>query len=515
MSITDTIAAFDEYQQQRYEKQQALRDAGVEPYPRRSERTHDAQAAIAVLESQPEDGDGPAVVVAGRVVAIRRMGKASFLHIEDRSGRLQLYLRQDEVGTESYDRFKSLLDLGDFIEAHGPMFRTRTGEATVRVERWEMLAKALNQPPDKHHGLTDTEQRYRERYVDLFANPETRDLFVTRSRLTSIVRDYMEAQGFLEVETPILQPLYGGAAARPFVTHHNWAKRDLYLRIAPELFLKRLIVGGLERVFEIGRDFRNEGLSWKHNPEFTMLEAYQAYADYTDMMALVEGCWSHAARELLGTTVIQYDGHEIDVAPPWRRLTLRDAILQRTEIDIYEATTREALQAEIDAQGLEIDPKPTWGTLVDELFSETVEATLIQPTLILDYPFELSPFAKRTPHNPLLVERFEPFIGGMEIGNAFTEINDPLEQLERFLDQQRQRAAGDEETQPIDRDYINALMYGMPPTGGIGWGMDRMAMLFTNRPSIREVILFPTLRAAGDEAPDEPASGDEPESSVS
>lgn len=489
------IESFDEYQQQRYEKLLALRDNQIEPYPIDSERTHDSRAAVALMDGVAEGEEGPEVAVAGRIVAIRKMGKASFLHIEDRSGRIQLYLRKDEVGEESYARFKAALDLGDIISAAGPLFRTRTGEVTVRVTGWSLLAKALNQPPDKHHGLTDTEQRYRERYVDLLANDEIRELFITRSRITSLVRRFLEDRGFIEVETPVLQSLYGGAAAKAFTTHHEWAKRDLYLRISLELHLKRLIVGGLERVFEIGRNFRNEGLSWKHNPEFTMLEAYQAYADFRDMMELLESCWVSVAQALNGRLTLDFDGHTIDLAPPWPRHTMRNLVLSESGIDLYAAHTLPLLRAAIAAQGLRIDPQPTWGKLVDELFSTVVEPKLIQPTFVMEYPYELSPFAKQLPDNPNFVERFEMFVGGMEVANAFSELNDPLEQLERFLDQQRQREAGDEETTPIDLDFINALMYGMPPTGGIGWGMDRMAMLFTGQRNIREVILFPTLRA--------------------
>ncbi len=489
---------FNEYQQNRYEKLLALRAAGQEPFPLRSTRSHSSQEAIAALGATEEGGAAPTVAVAGRVVAIRIMGKAAFLQIEDRAGRLQLYLKRDLLGEEAFNRFKQMVDLGDFLQASGNMFYTRTAEATVEVQQWAMLAKAINQPPEKWHGLSDPEQRYRERYVDLMSNAEVRQLFIRRSRLTSLVRQFLEGQGFIEVETPILQPLYGGAAARPFVTHHNWAKRDLYLRIADELYLKRLIVGGLERVFEIGKDFRNEGLSWKHNPEFTMLEAYQAFADYHDMMALVEGCWSFVAQALDGVPLLHFGEHEIDLTPPWRRVTMRDAILERTGVDIYQADTLATLQDAIQAQGLKVDRKPTWGKQIDELFSETVEPHLIQPTFILDYPYELSPFAKQKPDNPKIVERFEVFIGGMECGNAFTELNDPLEQLARFRDQQRQAEAGDEETQPIDEDFIHALMYGMPPTGGIGWGMDRMAMLFTNQRTIREVILFPQLRESSE-----------------
>lgn len=489
---------FNEYQQTRYEKMQALREQGIEPFPPRSERTHTSRAAREALEAAT-DGESPAVVVAGRVVGIRIMGKATFAHLEDGAGRIQIFLKRDTLGEEAYNRFRRLVDLGDFVEARGTMFFTRTEEPTVDVREWTMLAKALNQPPEKWHGLSDTEQRYRERYADLMANPEVREIFVKRAQITSLTRRYLEGLGFIEVETPILQPLYGGGAATPFVTHHNWARRDLYLRIADELYLKRVLVGGLERVYEIGKDFRNEGVSFKHNPEFTMIEAYQAYADYRDMMELAEGCWSTVCREVHGTTVIPFGEQQIDLAAPWPRVTMRDAILERAGVDIYEADTLERLREAIRDQRLRIEPKPTWGKQVDELFSETVEPHLIQPVFIVDYPRELSPLAKQKPDNPKIVERFEFFIGGAERGNAFTELNDPLEQYERFAEQQQQYGAGDTEAHPVDLDYVNALMYGMPPTGGIGWGMDRMAMLLTNRHSIREVILFPQLRQGAEE----------------
>ncbi|MBA3533381.1 MAG: lysine--tRNA ligase, partial [Ardenticatenales bacterium] len=485
---------FNEYQRVRYEKMMALREQGIDPYPPRVDRTHSSQEAIAALHDTPEGTEPARVTIVGRVMAIRIMGKAAFAHLEDGVGRIQLYLRRDGMGEEGYNQFKKLVDLGDFIQATGTMFYTRTQEPTVEAESWTMLAKALNQPPEKWHGLSDIEQRYRERYTDLMSNSEIRDIFIMRARITSLVRRFLEDRGFLEMETPILQPLYGGAAARPFVTHHHWAKRDLYLRIADELYLKRLLVGGLERVFEIGKDFRNEGVSFKHNPEFTMMEVYQAYADYRDMMELAEGCWSFVCQAVHGTTQIPFGEHIIDLAPPWPRISLRDAILERTGVDLYEAETLETLQAAIQAKGLRLERKPTWGKQVDELFSASVEPHLIQPTFIVDYPYDLSPLAKQKADNPRLVERFELFIAGMEFANAFTELNDPLEQIRRFQGQESQASAGDDETQPMDEDFINALMYGMPPTGGMGWGMDRMIMVLTNQHSIREVILFPQLR---------------------
>lgn len=494
-------STFNEYQQQRYEKLQKLREQGIDPYPPRAHRTHLSSEAIAALETaeaNEEETAGP-VTVGGRLVAIRVMGKASFAHIEDAAGRLQLYFKRDIIGEESYSRFKQMLDLGDFILAEGSLFRTRTGEATVEVHDWQIVSKALNPPPSKWHGVTDPEIRYRQRYVDLMANSEVRRIFILRSRMVSAIRCFMEGRGFIEVETPVLQPLYGGAAAEPFVTHHNWAKRDLYLRISDELYLKRLLVGGLERVFEIGKDFRNEGVSFKHNPEFTMLEAYQAFADYHDMMELAESCWYTVAQEVLGSPVIQYQGHAIDLTPPWKRLSMHTAILDQTGIDLDTVPTLEALRAAIRERGLAVDPAPTWGKQVDKLFSAFVEPTLIQPTFIVDYPLELSPLAKRKPEKPGWVERFEGFVGGVEAMNAFTELNDPLDQEQRFLDMAQAFKAGDTEAHPLDEDFVNALMYGMPPTGGIGWGIDRMAMIFLDQPNIREVILFPQLRAAQDD----------------
>ncbi len=485
---------FNEYQRTRFQKVLELRAQGIDPYPPRVSRTHTSQEAIAAFEQAEGTGETVHVTVAGRLVAWREMGKITFAHIEDGAGRLQLFFQLSTLGEEPYRAARKYLDLGDFVEVSGEMFRTRTGEPTVRVAKWRLLAKALNPPPEKWHGLTDVEQRYRHRYVDLMSNPEVRRVFVIRSKILRAIRDFLDARGYVEVETPILQPVYGGAEARPFITHHNWAKRDLYLRIATELYLKRLLVGGFERVYEIGKDFRNEGISTKHNPEFTVIEAYQAYGDYTDMMELAETCWATVAEEVLGSTTITFQGHTIDLTPPWRRITMREAILGQTGIDIERADTLEALRAAVAERSLRVDPKPTWGKLVDELFSEYVEPTLIEPTFVVDYPREISPLAKQKPDNPNIVERFEFFIGGLELGNAFTELNDPVEQLERFRDQQRQRAAGDEEAHPIDEDFINALMYGMPPTGGIGWGIDRMTMLYTDRASIREVILFPQLR---------------------
>jgi lysyl-tRNA synthetase class 2 len=365
----------------------------------------------------------------------------------------------------------------------------------LKVTKLNLLAKSLRPLPEKWHGLKDVEIRYRQRYLDLIVNERARDIFITRSRIISALRRFMDDQGFIEVETPVLQPIYGGAMARPFTTYYHALDQEVFLRIADELYLKRLIVGGLDRVYEICKDFRNEGVSSQHNPEFTQLEVYQAYADYRDMMTLAEDAFSHVAQEVLGTARISYQGHAIDLTPPWRRLPMRDAIVQETGIDIEQAVTLDLLRQHVEAKGLDVDHQPTHGTLVDGIFSEYVEPKLIQPTFVVDYPLEISPFAKKKPDKPHLVERFEFFIGGLELGNAFSELNDPLDQRERFVAQRKQWEAGDEEAHPMDEDYIRALEYGMPPTGGMGWGIDRMVMLFTDQSSIREVILFPHLRS--------------------
>ena len=490
-----------DHERQRRLKLERLRQAGIDPYPPRCRRTHTTQQALAAFEAGTLTGNEE-IAIVGRLVSIRVMGRSTFAHVEDGTGRLQIYLRQDEVGDEAYTLFKQAFDLGDFVEATGTLFRTRTGEVTVHVRQFRMLAKAIRPLPvvkEKdgvvYDAFTDKEARYRERYVDLNVNPHVREIFRTRARIIQAIREFLDARGFLEVETPILQPVYGGAAARPFITHHNQLHQDLYLRISFELYLKRLIVGGYEKVYEIGRDFRNEGVSFKHNPEFTMLEFYAAYLDYRAVMDLCEEMVSTVAREVLGTTVITYEGHTIDLAPPWRRMTLREAILQASGIDYTQYPTAEALYGALRAAGIPAEPGQTWGKLVDkELLSGLVEPNLIQPTILYDYPRDISPLAKAKPDDPTHVERFEAFVGGMEIANAFSELNDPLDQEQRFLEMRRLYRAEDEEAHPMDEDYIRAMMYGMPPNGGFGLGIDRLVMLFTDRPSIREVILFPHLR---------------------
>ena len=490
------MAELTELERQRLQKLERIRARGIDPYPPRVERTHttaEAIAAFEAIETAGEDTPVP-VKVVGRIRSVRDMGKSVFAHIEDGSGKLQIYLRRDVVGEEALRFFKKDFDIGDFIGVSGDMFRTRTGEVTVKVQDFQMLAKALHPLPEKWHGLRDVEIRYRQRYVDLIVNEEVRRIFVTRAHIVSAIRRFLDERGFLEVETPILQPIYGGAAARPFTTYHNQLKQHLYLRISFELYLKRLIVGGYERVYEIGRDFRNEGVSYKHNPEFTQLEFYQAYADYNEVMDLAEEMISTVAQEVLGTTRITYQGHEIDLSPPWPRIPLRQAVLERTGIDYEAYSDAESLYRAVLDLGGRPEPKATRGKLIDYLISAYVEPELIQPTFLIDYPVEISPLAKKKPGDPNTVERFEGFIGGMEICNAFTELNDPIDQEERFIAQRRAYEAGDEEAHQMDEDFLLALRYGMPPTGGFGMGIDRLTMLFTGQSSIREVILFPHLR---------------------
>ena len=475
-------------EEDRRAKLRQLRNEGVEPYPHRFEGV--------VLNSvvrgeqhgiEPGQETDVAYRVAGRLAARRGHGGAAFLDLVDRSGRIQVHARRDLLGEQSFERLVSL-DLGDLIGVDGTAFATKRGELTLRASDWALLAKSLRAPPDKYHGLEDVETRYRHRELDLIANEEVRELFVLRTRVVSAIRRWLDERGFLEVETPILQPLYGGALSRPFVTHHNALDRDLYLRIADELYLKRLIVGGLERVYEIGKDFRNEGISHKHNPEFTMLEWYEAYADYNDVARELEELVSYVAGE------VGYDG-PIDFSPPWRRLTLRQAILEQTGVDVLELRDREALVAAAREKGIPLDPEETWPRLVDQLLSKQVEPRIDQPTFVFDYPREMSPFAKDHPSEPGLVERFECFAAGIEFSNAFSELNDPDEQRARFEAQAREQAAGDEETQPYDEDFVRALEQGMPPTGGVGVGIDRLVMILSGRSSLREVLLFPTMRS--------------------
>ena len=481
----------------RIEKLEALRAAGIDPYPTRSERDHTAAEALERFDELQDT----TITLAGRLMQLREMGKAAFAHIEDGSGRIQIYIKRDVVGDEAFALLKKL-DLSDIIEATGTLFVTRTGEKTLNVERYRLLAKSLAPLPAKGAEgalkLSDDETRYRRRYLDLIANRETElPIFVARGKILAAMRDFLNARGFLEVETPILQPLFGGASARPFVTHHNTLDRDLYLRIALELYLKRLIVGGIERVYEIGRNFRNEGIDRSHNPEFTMMELYQAYADYEAMMHLVEELYSYIAEKTLGSMKFSYLGVDLDLTPPWQRISLREAIAGHAGIDFEQYPTRDELAKAMRAKGYEVDPKLGRGKLIDALQGVVVKgegAKIKGPVFLYDYPVDLLPLAKRKPGAPDIVEAFQAYAGGLELGKAFTELNDPLDQRARFEDQARQHAGGDEETQALDEDFIEALEVGMPPTGGFGGGIDRLTMLLTDQSSIREVILFPTLR---------------------
>jgi lysyl-tRNA synthetase, class II len=476
---------------ERREKLARLRDSGIEPFPHSFEGRTEITAVRAAhegLAAGEETADR--YRVAGRVAARRGHGKAAFLDLVDGSGRIQLHARADVIGAESFEVLIGL-DLGDVIGAEGTVFATKRGELSLRVEEWTYLAKSLRPPPDKYHGLEDVETRYRRRELDLIANPEVRELFAKRTASISAIREWLDAEGFVEVETPVLQPLYGGALARPFVTRHNALDRTLYLRIATELYLKRCIVGGIDRVYELGKDFRNEGIDHTHNPEFTMVEWYEAYADYTDAADRVERLVAHVAERVLGTTKVEREGTEIDLAPPWRRVTLRDAIRERTGLDIVERPSREELAG---ALGREPESAEGWGKLVDGVLSKLVEPTLIQPTFVMDYPVELSPFAKRHRSIDGLVERWEPFVGGIEIGNAFTEVNDPDEQRRRFDQQAEELRRGDEDAQPFDEAFIEALEQGMPPTAGVGLGIDRLVMILAGARNLREVMLFPTMR---------------------
>ena len=485
--MSDRADGGDELLATRRRKLESLRDAGIDPFPHEFDGVEPiaaVRAAHAGLE--PGDETDARHRVAGRLAARRGQGKMAFLDLVDRSGRIQLQARVDELGSDGMERLLGL-DLGDLIGVDGTAFSSRRGELTLRVLDFALLAKSLRAPPEKHHGLTDVETRFRRRELDLIANEEARELFITRARVISAVRRFLDAEGFIEVETPVLQPLYGGALARPFTTHHNALDREFFLRIATELYLKRLIVGGLERVYELGKDFRNEGVDSTHNPEFTMLEWYEAYADYEDIASRCERLVAYAAAEA------GYQG-EIDLTPPWRRERLVDAIRGRTGIDIMEDREPDQLAAAMAARGLATPPDDTWPQLVDELLSKHVEPTLIEPTFLMDYPVELSPFAKRHRSVEGLVERFEAYIGGLEIANAFTELNDPEEQRRRFEEQRVLAGAGDEETQPYDEAFLEALEQGMPPTGGIGIGIDRLVMVITGKRSIREVVLFPAMR---------------------
>ena len=486
----------EELFQVRLQKLERLRLAGVDPYPAHYHPSHTCDGAVRAL-NRAEDARGPgaktrAASVAGRIATVRGMGRAAFLHLQDGTGSLQVHLRQDILG-DAYGLLKNL-DLGDFLGARGPLFRTRTGEPTVEAREVTLLSKALRSPPDKWYGLRDQEQRYRQREVDLLSSEESRRQFVLRSRTVATVRRFLSGRRFIEVETPVLVPVAAGAMAQPFVTQHNALSRTLYLRIATELYLKRCIIGGLDRVFEIGRVFRNEGLDARHNPEYSMLESYQAYADYGDVMEMLESMVFACAQEVLGTAEVQWGDETIDFTPPWPRVNLRQAILDHTGVDIEAVPDAPSLADAMRRLGIAVTQEASWGRLVDKLISDAVEPTLIQPTFLVDYPKEMSPLAKEKPGAPRYVERFEAFAGGMEVANAFSELNDPREQRLRFYQQEEFRHLhAEEDFDRLDEEFLTALEYGMPPTGGLGVGIDRLVMLFTNKHSIREVLLFPHL----------------------
>ncbi|MDE3840565.1 lysine--tRNA ligase [Bacillus methanolicus] len=480
----------------RRDKMNQLREKGLDPFGKRFERTHHAQELINTygdLEKEEIEAKNVSVTIAGRIMTKRGKGKAGFAHIQDLTGQIQIYVRLDTVGVEQYEIF-NMADLGDIVGVTGTLFKTKVGELSVKVESFILLTKSLRPLPEKFHGLKDVEQRYRQRYLDLIMNNESKDTFITRSRIIQSMRRYLDDHGYLEVETPMMHAIAGGASARPFITHHNALDMPLYMRIAIELHLKRLIVGGLEKVYEIGRVFRNEGVSTRHNPEFTMIELYEAYADYRDIMKLTENLIAHIAQEVLGTTTIQYGEHEVELKPEWKRLHMVDAIKEYTGVDFWKEMSTEEARALAKEHNVEIDDHMLFGHIVNEFFEQKVEDKLIQPTFIYGHPVEISPLAKKNDEDPRFTDRFELFIVGREHANAFTELNDPIDQRERFEAQLKEREQGNDEAHMMDDDFIEALEYGMPPTGGLGIGIDRLVMLLTNSPSIRDVLLFPLMR---------------------
>lgn len=485
-----------EQERVRRDKLQTLRELGVQPYAGKFERTHRASEIHAQydhIEASELETKAHEVRIAGRLMSKRRQGKAGFMHLQDMSGRIQVYVRQDHVGENAYEVYK-LADLGDIIGVVGTVFKTKTGETTVLASEFVLLTKSLKPLPEKFHGLKDIELRYRKRYLDLIMNPEVMQTFLTRSEMIRTMRHYLDAQGYIEVETPTLQSIPGGAAARPFITHHNALDMDMYLRIAIELYLKRLIVGGIEKVYEIGRVYRNEGVSTKHNPEFTMLELYAAYTDYHDMMDLTEQLFVHLAEKIKGTLTITYQGQIVDLTPPWRRVHMVDLIREVTGVDFWPEMQLEAARKLAYAHGVEISETMTVGHIINEFFEQKVEATLLHPTFVYGHPVEISPLAKKHANDPRFTDRFELFIVGREHANAFSELSDPLDQRERFYAQLKEREQGNEEAHRMDEDFLEALEIGMPPTGGLGIGIDRLVMLFVDAPSIRDVLLFPHMR---------------------
>ncbi|MFC1938701.1 lysine--tRNA ligase [Chloroflexota bacterium] len=486
--------------QQRLEKLERLRSQGIDPYPPRYHRSHTTEEAIELLRQQEEGlTQAGEVSVAGRITAHRTMGKISFLDLCDSSGKIQLYCHRERLTEDNLKLLKEL-DIGDIIGASGKPFRTKTSEPTIEVENLTLLAKSLQPLPEKWHGLSDTDTRYRQRYLDLIANAETKHTFKVRSQVVSAIRQFLNGRGFLEVETPVLQPSAGGALAQPFITHHHTLDQDFYLRIALELHLKRLIVGGFDKVYELGRTFRNEGISTQHNPEFTMLETYEAYVDYTGVMEMLEEMVYNVSQQVLGTAKIQFGDNSINFKPPWLRVTLRDAVKEYSGVDFVKYPAASGLRERMRSLNIEVDPEKNWAKLVDEILKTFVKPKLIQPTIVFDYPVSMSPLAKTKPGEERVVERFQAFAGGMEIANAYTELNDPIEQRERFTEQLKERQREDEERWTIDEDFLMALEYGMPPTGGLGVGIDRLVMMLTGQQSIREVILFPQLKEKGNTA---------------
>ncbi|EKO8592733.1 lysine--tRNA ligase [Staphylococcus pseudintermedius] len=484
--------------QVRRQKLQELRDLGIDPFGEKFERTGTAETLKAqwdqyAKEELAEKETESHTVIAGRIMTKRGKGKAGFAHVQDLSGQIQIYVRKDQVGDAQFGIWNTA-DLGDIVGVEGIMFKTNTGELSVKAKSFKLLSKALRPLPDKHHGLQDIEQRYRQRYLDLITNEESTQTFINRSRILQEMRNYLNEKGFLEVETPMMHQIAGGAAAKPFVTHHNALDATLYMRIAIELHLKRLIVGGLEKVYEIGRVFRNEGVSTRHNPEFTMIELYEAYADYKDIMSLTEELVAHIARRVLGTTSVQYSDETINLEPQWRRLHMVDAVKEATGVDFYEVKSDKEAHELAKAHGIEVDDNMKYGHILNEFFEQKVEETLIQPTFIYGHPIEISPLAKKNPEDPRFTDRFELFIVGREHANAFTELNDPIDQRQRFEAQLVEKEQGNDEAHEMDEDFIEALEYGMPPTGGLGIGIDRLVMLLTNSPSIRDVLLFPYMR---------------------
>ena len=480
--------------QERIRKLNELREAGVEPYPHIFKPT---KKSVVIKEEHkdlaPESKTSAKEKIAGRVVLLRNMGKATFLTLQDQDGRIQAYIRKDDVGDDNYKIIKKL-DLGDILGVEGEVFTTRTGEISIYASQVSMLCKAIESLPEKHHGLKDTELKYRKRHLDLITNPESKEVFVKRIKIMQAIREFMFEREFLEVETPVLQTQYGGAAAKPFKTHHNELDMDMYLRISPELFLKRLTIGGFDKVFDINKNFRNESIDTTHNPEFTMLEAYQAYADYNDMMELMESMYDFVAKKVLGTTKVTFKGQEVDVAKPWTRVKMLDAIKEHTKIDASTMSEND-LQDVIDKNLIDFDKEKNWGNMVLAIFEHFCEDKYINPTFIIDHPRESTPLCKKLrTGDERLIERFEPFCMGMELGNAYSELNDPVEQRRLLEDQQRQLNAGDEEANPLDEEFISAIETGMPPTGGIGIGIDRMVMILLGQESIRDIIFFPTMK---------------------